>query len=117
MVSLSVNPSARDPQHVDNDTVQEWISSHVGIPAGECQQSSNSILCLLLLLLLSPLLTLGNSDQQPPWVDITTGICPAPDPFLWYTPSTTINAPPLMSNAVQPPELGFSPHNMGMLFL
>ena len=36
----SVGPSAQDPQHVDNGTAQEFISSHMWIPAGDNLQTS-----------------------------------------------------------------------------
>ena len=39
-VPLSVGPSAQDPQHVDNGTVQELITSHMWTPAGDNLQTS-----------------------------------------------------------------------------
>ena len=45
-VSPFVSPSAQDPQHVDNGTIQEWATSHVDIPVGDNQQTSNSEFCL-----------------------------------------------------------------------
>jgi len=50
-VYSSVNPSAQEPQHVDNGTAQELITSDVWIPAGDIRQTSNLVLCPLLLLL------------------------------------------------------------------
>ena len=58
-------------------------------------------------------INLGNTDQQASWV----GILPAADTSCWYTAPTPSNAPPLMADAVQPPEFGFSAHNIGMVFL
>jgi len=49
-VYSSVSPSAQEPQHVDNGTAQEWITSRLWIPAGDIRQTSNSVLCPLLLL-------------------------------------------------------------------
>ena len=48
----SVGPSVQDPQHVDNGTAQEFISSHMWIPDGDNLQTSKSVLCPLLLLTL-----------------------------------------------------------------
>jgi hypothetical protein len=106
----SVNPSVLDPQQVDNGIAQELIASHVWIPGGDIPRGSNSIFCSFLLLPTHS--TLGNSDQYTSWRDTTSGILPVPDPFPWFTHSTPVNAPPLMTNAVQPSELG---HDMGMV--
>ena len=46
----SVALPAQDPQHVDNSSTQELITSHVWIPAGDNLQTSNSVLCPLLAL-------------------------------------------------------------------
>ena len=51
-VPPSVGPSAQDPQHVDNGTAQELITSPMWIPAGDNLQTSKSVLCPLLLLTL-----------------------------------------------------------------
>ncbi len=115
VVAPSVNPSAQDPQHLDNGTVQTWITPHLGNPAGEHLQTSNLVLCPLLLL--SPPLTLGSSDQQPSWADTAAGILGATNPFLWYTSSVPVNAPPLSQHAVQPAELRSSSPVLGMVFL
>lgn len=118
VVSASVNPSALDTQHVDDGTV-EWITSHVGIPVGDNRQTSNSVLCLFYPL--SPPPISGNSDQQPPWVDLTTGILSTTNPLFWPTASAPTNALPFMTStaqqAVQTFELGVSPCNLGMVFL
>ncbi len=57
-VSPSVNPSTRDPQDVDNGTV-EWTTSHAGISVGDNRQTSNSVLCLF-----APPLTSSDLRQQ-----------------------------------------------------
>lgn len=115
VVPPSVNPSVQVPQHVDNGTVQEWITSYLGNPAGEYLQTSNSVPCPLLLL--SPPLTLGSGDQQLSWADTAAGILGATNSFFWYPPSAPVNTPPLSQHAVQPAELRSSSPVMGMGFL
>ena len=115
VVPPSVNPSAQDPQHVDNGTVQEGMISLMGNLAGEYLQTSNLVLCPLLLL--SPPLTLGNSDQQPSRADTAAGIIGATNSFHLYPTSTPINPLPLSRHAVRPSELRSSPPVIGMVFL
>ena len=45
-----IDPLAQDPQHVDNGTAQELITSLVWTPAGDNLQTSNSVSCFFLLL-------------------------------------------------------------------
>ena len=114
-----IDPLAQDPQHIDNGTAQELITSLVWTPAGDNLQTSNSVLSFF-----APSLTLstsGSSDQQPSWAGATNGILPAPDLSRWFTDPTPIDAPPLITSpsqyAVQLSELGFSSRDMGMVFL
>ena len=111
------NPSARGPQHIDNGTVQELMNPHVEVPVGDNRQTSKSVLFLFCSLSLTSFY-LGNSNQQPSWVDTMAGVPPATDPFYGYAAFALINAFPLMpSTTQQSSELGFDPRNMGMAFL
>lgn len=106
MVPPSIDSSAQDPQHVDNDT------AHLGDPAGEYLQTSN--LVVYPLLLLSPPLALGKSGQQPSWAGTAAGVPGATDS---RPPSALASAPTLPQRAVQPSELRFGDPVMGMVFL
>ena len=58
-VSSSVNPSAWDPQHVDNG---QWGTSHMAIPIEVNRQISKSVLCLFC----SPLTSSDLRQRLPP---------------------------------------------------
>ena len=114
-VPPSVDSPAQDPQYVDNGTAQDLITSHMGTPAGDNLQTSNSV---------PPSLTLstsGNSDQQPSCAGTTTGILPVPNITHLPTGPPPVIAPPLITDsfqfAAQLSELGFTCHGMCMVFL